>query len=338
MAVTESSETKSNTYVDDGYDEPIDDDEIVEDLDFDLGIPELRHDYVSPEERKRKACWPDGPVREWQKYLFLFILMVLLGLGLGMPHAPSWRLDGWKWLGLGSYSAEVSESPSKGSGDASVRRTSKHEVQSESRAPEIDQHLEQRRQREAREAAEKRRLEVEAEQCRQAEDSAAASAVAAQKQAEAEAEQQAAVGQRAAGSSPVQPAVSTPSVVQQAPAPVEPVDHRTVRSCESPDLGTLPCQGAIDAGGLVRVLSLGTGGDGRQTWVMGHNVTESWILDVRLGDEVMVDGQLYRADAMWDVAYDTQVDGSEPWYQYPVILQTCLSDQAHMRLVGLVAE
>ena len=49
MAVTESSETKSNTYVDDGYDEPIDDDEIVEDLDFDLGIPELRHDYVSTE-------------------------------------------------------------------------------------------------------------------------------------------------------------------------------------------------------------------------------------------------------------------------------------------------
>ena len=93
MAVTESSETKSNTYVDDGYDEPIDDDEIVEDLDFDLGIPELRHDYVSPEERKRKACWPDGPVREWQKYLFLFILMVLLGLGLGMPHAPSWRFE-----------------------------------------------------------------------------------------------------------------------------------------------------------------------------------------------------------------------------------------------------
>lgn len=337
MTTTKSSEDKLNAHVDDGYDEPIDDSEIVEDPDFDLGIPELRHDYVSPEERKRKACWPDGPVREWQKYLFLFILMALLGLGLEMPHAPSWRLDGWKWLGLGSYSAEVSESNARDSGDGSAKQSVDHESLDRSQAPEIDQHLEQRRQREAREAAEKRRLEVEAEQRGQAEDSVAASAVAAQKQAEAEAGQ-AVVGQRAAGPSPVQPAVSAPSVVQQAPAPVGPVDHRTVRSCESPDLGTSSCQGAIDAGGLVRVLSLGTDDDGRQTWVMGHNVTESWILDVRLGDEVMVDGQLYRADAMWDVAYDTQVDGSEPWYQYPVVLQTCLFDQAHMRLVGLVAE
>lgn len=42
---------------------------------------------------------------------------------------------------------------------------------------------------------------------------------------------------------------------------------------------------------------------------------------------------------MWDVAYDTAVTGTEGWYQYPVILQTCLFDhQTHMRLVGLVAE
>lgn len=120
MAVTESSETKSNTYVDDGYDEPIDDDEIVEDLDFDLGIPELRHDYVSPEERKRKACWPDGPVREWQKYLFLFLAMVLLSVGT-LPHTPNWWLDGWKCVDWWPKSAEVAESVDRGLCDGDTK-------------------------------------------------------------------------------------------------------------------------------------------------------------------------------------------------------------------------
>lgn len=54
----------------------------------------------------------------------------------------------------------------------------------------------------------------------------------------------------------------------------------------------------------------------------------------------MVDGRLYRAGRhVGRGLYDTQVTGCEPWYQYPVILQTCRFDnRTHMRLVGLVAE
>ena len=72
-----------------------------------------------------------------------------------------------------------------------------------------------------------------------------------------------------------------------------------------------------------------------QSWFLGHNVSESWILDVRPGDVVMVDGKQWHAVETWDVSMGAQVDGTEAWFGYPAILQTCLFDGAHMRLVGL---
>lgn len=127
MITAKSPEPKPKAHVDDGYDEPIDDDEIVEDPDFDLGIPELRHGYVSPEERKRKACWPDGPVRTWQKYLLLFILMAVLGMGLGMPHEPNWWLDGWKWVDWWPKPVEVAEPAPSDSDGGGAKQVVDHE-------------------------------------------------------------------------------------------------------------------------------------------------------------------------------------------------------------------
>lgn len=127
MITAKSPEPKPKAHVDDGYDEPIDDSEIVEDPDFDLGIPELRHGYVSPEERKRKACWPDGPVRTWQKYLLLFILMAVLGMGLGMPHEPNWWLDGWKWVDWWPKPVEVAEPAPSDSDGGGAKQVVDHE-------------------------------------------------------------------------------------------------------------------------------------------------------------------------------------------------------------------
>lgn len=164
-------------------------------------------------------------------------------------------------------------------------------------------------------AAEKAQKEAEAKR----QDKEVAKAAEDARQAEAAKQAEAARQAEAAKQATVQP--------QNVRVDVDLPDHPVARDCQNPAGGTSQCQGAIDQGGLVRV----TDGNGA-VWFAGHNITESWILNLNVGDSVKVGGQNFKVVSMTSIPYygqnvaHGQFDGD--WF-----LQTCEFDNNAARVV-----
>lgn len=186
--------------------------------------------------------------------------------------------------------------------------------------------------KEAEEAAAKKAAEEQADAARKAEEEKARQTAASQQQPQESAPTPQPVQQAAPS---LQPA--------PAPAPSGPVDHRTVRDCYVNGTNTSDCQWAIDAGGLVWVQSNIVNPDAAplydlpngnlQWWFMGHNSTESWILDVNEGDIVRVNGQDSRAGTPVRVNQGQSYPAAQ--FKELYYLQTCYFDNATMKVVPL---
>lgn len=197
----------------------------------------------------------------------------------------------------------------------------------------------------ARQAARKRLADKKAAEEAAASKKAEEQADAARKAEGEKARQTAASQQQPQTSVPTpQPAQQAAPIPQQAaPAPSGPVDHRTVRDCYVNGTNTSDCQWAIDAGGLVWVQSNIVNPDAAplydlpngnlQWWFMGHNSTESWILDVNEGDIVRVNGQDYRAGTPVRVNQGQSYPAAQ--FKELYYLQTCYFDNATMKIVPL---
>lgn len=177
---------------------------------------------------------------------------------------------------------------------------------------------------------------------KRAREKAAAEEVSAEKAAQEKkaAEQAKAVK---ANNQVAQSSQSSAPVAQSNPAPAV---HWTARDCNAHSMSTTPCQGTIDTGGLVQVFTYkvepGTEAlygitDNTLTWFMGHNTTESWILDVNIGNTVTVNGRNYRAVAIKDAVQGQSYVEDGFWANHDYMLQTCYWNSNTMKQVSLEA-
>lgn len=192
--------------------------------------------------------------------------------------------------------------------------------------------LKRAREKAAAEKAEQERIVTE-----QAAEKAAAEKAAQEKKV---AEQAKAV---AANNQAAQSSQSSAPVAQSNPAPAV---HWTARDCNAHSMSTTPCQGTIDTGGFVQVFTYkvepGTEAlygitDNTLTWFMGHNTTESWILDVNIGNTVTVNGRNYRAVAIKDAVQGQSYVEDGFWANHDYMLQTCYWNSNTMKQVSLEA-
>lgn len=192
-------------------------------------------------------------------------------------------------------------------------------------------------------AAEKKAAEEAA--AKKAAEEAASKQAAEQKASEEKkaAEQQAAAAQQASQASnsssqqAAAPAQQQSAPVQQqsapapAPAPAAPSipNHPVARAATSSTNGTAGCQGAIDMGGLVDCYFAGY-----YHYFAGHNNTESWILNLNVGNDVMVGGQMYRVIGIQVFSYNGQnVAYGQTNNKSQYALQTCEFGTDNVRIV-----
>ncbi|OXN00408.1 hypothetical protein [Bifidobacterium vansinderenii] len=130
-----------------------------------------------------------------------------------------------------------------------------------------------------------------------------------------------------------QPPVNQPEGNQTNPEPApvqqEPVNHATVRTCYAGQgKPQSECAWAINLGGLVKTTYDGGPGETLIDYAAHNNEGGAWILDVKVGDEVIIDGEHYRATKLRDFAFN-EVDPD------PIMLQTCLPGGERARFVTL---
>lgn len=106
-------------------------------------------------------------------------------------------------------------------------------------------------------------------------------------------------------------------------------NHPTSRTCWG--YNNSDCQWAVDLGGLVRSETHGG-------WVTfnGHNSTESWILNQRVGDIVMIDGQRYLLTNRWTIYPNVSYSDAD-FGGATTFLQTCDTWDKGMTLFSLEA-
>lgn len=312
----------------------VDADGFIEDLDVLKDVDKAKtgkHTWLEPGE--------DGKLKMWQLFAILLTLFVVLGF-LSWPDGTR----GWE-QGSTAYAAGSAEGLVGSSKLDSPKSDDSSKEPSISEREEIQQRkaaaVEQAHNNKVEES--KRKAAEEVEQDRKAAEEKAAAEAASKAQAEAnarrEAEDAAAKAQAAnvVSQHPVQQPASNPTQAPApAPAPSGPVNHLTSRYCWT-DWNISDCQWAIDMGGLVHVESPAFDGDTScardacNELYLGHNSTESWILNLNVGDTVRIDGYDYKIASRSSYP---QNGG----YDYPhIALQTCEYGNGQVRLLTLEA-
>lgn len=186
----------------------------------------------------------------------------------------------------------------------------------------------------ARKQAQEKLAEQKAAAAKKAADEAAAKKAAEEAAAKQDAEQQAADAAAQQNRSEQTESHESTHVdtVQEQPASSEPVNHKTSRDCYTNDWhGTAACQSAVDAGGLVWIETMkvqpgmeanyGITDGNKQWWFLGHNSTEGWILNVKAGDTVRINGQDYKAGEPFRINQNASYPVEN--YKNSYYLQTC---------------